>query len=197
MGMKLSKNWLVVCFVLFLLVAININRLLPYPQAKDLLIDMTPFLPNWKIRGEGVQTIPQGPLGGRRTIHTATITYESVEGSFTQDIYQFKSCSNSKKYYSREVWKLNSMQNSDRGLVSLSETENGSAVATHSYLSCKQTTFSPTMTGCSYVAQYGVYVVSIQGGWLDSSQVSEKTLREVLKEVDSIMSSWYGVCIAG
>ncbi len=198
MGKQLSKSWLVICLALFLLVAININRLLPYPQAKDLLIDMTPFLHNWKIQGEGVQTVLQGPLGGRQATHTATITYASLEGSLTQDIYQFRNCNNSENYYSEEFSRLTSAPNSDDGWIAfLPETEYDSEVAMYSYLSCEKSTFDPPMTGCSYIAQYGVYVVKVYGRWLDSSQVGEKEFQEILEGVSTKMSSWYGVCISG
>ncbi len=197
MEKKLSKNWLVCCFVLFLLAVINVNRLLPYPQAKDMLIDMTPFLPSWKVQREGIQTIPQGPLGRRQTTHTATVTYESNEGSFTQAIYQFRNCSDSGKYYSQEVARLLSASNLDDGWSVLPEVEYISTVATHSDFVCNQTTFDPLMTECSYVAQYGVYIVEIQGRWLASSQVDKRSLQEVLEEVDTKMSSWYRVCIPG
>jgi hypothetical protein len=190
MKKKFRENWLIIGFVLFLLAIININRLLPFPLAKNLLIDMISFFPDWQVFDEGTESIPQGPLGGRKTIHTATLTYTSKEGSVRQDVYQFKDCSDASEYYPQEL----PFRHVD-GWVTLPEIEYSSPTALRSYFSCEQSTFEPQMTGCTYVAQYGVYVIVVDGSWLVDSQVTQTNLQEAVKAVDEKMSSWYGVCI--
>jgi len=51
------------------------------------------------------------------------------------------------------------------------------------------------MAGCTYVAQYGAYVIVVDGSWLVNSQVTHANLQEAVKAVDEKMSSWYGACV--
>ncbi len=190
MKKKFLENWLIIGFVLFLLAIININRLLPYPHAESLLIDMKPFFPDWEVFGNGIESIPQGVLGGRKAIDTATITYESREGSIRQDVYQFKDCSDSSEYYPQEL----PFRRVD-GWVTLPKIKYSSPTALRSYFSCDQSTFEPQMAACTYVAQYGAYVIVVDGRWLVNSKVTHTNLQEVAKAVDEKMSSWYGVCV--
>jgi len=190
MKKKLLENWLIIGFVLFLLAIININRLLPYPHAENLLIDMKPFFPDWWVSQEGVRDISQGVLGGRKAIDTATLSYESRNGSVRQDVYQFRNCSDASEYYPQEL----PFRRTD-GLVVLPEIGYSSQVALRSYFSCEQSTFAPQMAGCTYVAQYGAYVIVVDGGWLVDSQITHTNFQEAVKAVDEKMSSWYGVCI--
>ena len=190
MKKKFLENWLIICFLLSLLAIININHLLPYPHASNLLIDMKSFFPDWEISGKGAHSISQGVLGGRKAISTATITYGSREGSIMQDVYQFKNCSDASEYYPQEL----PFRRYD-DWVTLSEIEYNSPTALRSYFSCEQSTFEPQMAGCSYVAQYGTYVIVVGGYWLVGSQINHINLQEAVKAVDGKMSSWYKICV--
>ena len=190
MKKKNLDNWLIIGFILVLLAIININRLLPYPHAESLLLDMKPFFPIWGVSQEGVEDISQGVLGGRKAVDTATLIYESREGSVRQDVYQFKNCSDASEYYSQEL----PFRRTD-GFVTLPEIEYSSTTALHSYFSCEQSTFPPQTVGCTYVAQYGAYVIVVNGSWLVNSQVTHTNLQEAIKAVDEKMSSWYGICV--
>ena len=190
MKKKFSEYWLIICFLLSLLAIININRLLPYPRAESLLIDMKPFFPDWEVFGKGATPISQGVLGGRGSIGSATLSHESREGGITQDVYKFKNCSDASEYYLQEL----PFRRID-GWVALPEIEYSSPTALRSYFSCEQSTFEPQMAGCSYVAQYGTYVIVVGGSWLVSSQVNHINLQEAVNAVDEKMSSWYKICI--
>ena len=189
-----TDNLLIVLLLVVLLTLINLNKVLPYPPADQLIINTIDYLPDWKADLEGIRKISQGPLGGRKTIHTARLSSASTEGVISQDIYQFRSCNDSGNYYSSKTEGSTNQLNTEEWKL-LPEISFNSNTANDFEFLCFESAFSSPMVGCSYTAQYGHYVVIFQGSWIMDSSMSYTKFIEMVLAIEEKMSSWYGLCI--
>ncbi len=189
-----SNNLLIILLIVFLIALINLDKILPFPPAERLLVDITNLLPTWKLNPEEPQRITQGPLGGRKTIHTAQSLISSTEGGISQEFYQFTSCNDSENYYSRRTEGLTNQLDTDEWNL-LQDISFKSNIANKFEFLCFESMFSYPMVGCSYIAQYGHYVVMFQGSWNVDSAMSHTMFFVFFLALENKMSSWYRFCI--
>jgi len=166
MSKKISLRYIVI-FVLALPAAyIAIKQLLPYPHAKDLIIDINSVIDSFHIDTHGIEYQTQIPQNGR-LINEASARYLSKNGGeIWQFIIQFESCKQAAEKYS--VIPDYEISNSWGYLPNV---RSKSLIATQSKLSCYQSQDDLfPFTTCNYKALYEVYVVNIYESWSGHSQ---------------------------
>ena len=173
-----------VAAVIFATVMLNVTRTYQLP-ARLLLIDIEVFPAGWQVRGEGPRSVPQAPLGGRGSLQSVYLSFylPEVADAF-EEIYLFGSTREASRYYARRVEQTFGQTEWDDTWTVPEELSYQSFRADQYRFACDESTSRTPMQGCTYIAQYGVYVVLFCMSWIPDYSMSYTDLAKILQAID-------------
>jgi hypothetical protein len=185
MKIRLKKSFLFIVLTVFVLGACQGSRFYPI---EDLLIDESAFPPDWQRDPDGPAPDPSAPFGGIKSVERTTLNFNSTTASAFETIERFK---NSKKAHDD----FNSQRNflfkgtEFQGPYEIpDELPYESDVADRYHFACWQPDYT-LMRGCSYLAQYGSYLVQFHLGW-DPDALTPLELENVLRAIDEKLAPY-------
>jgi len=172
------------------IVLLNVIKWCQFPT-RYLLVGIDPFPIGWRVSDDGPERVSSAPLGGRGSIQSIEVSYHLPEvAGASEQIYLFQSTREASRYLARRVDHTFRQTELDDPWVVPEELAYQSSKADYSYWACDLSTSVTPMQGCTYVAQYGAYVVLFGIDWIPGHSVSWVDLERILRAIDDKMAFW-------
>jgi hypothetical protein len=154
----------------------------PYPSIEDLLVEASAFPSDWHSDPDGPGPDPSGPGGGIRSLERTTLSFESATAGAYETIKRFRDSEKADDEYLIQE-KILFTDTDIRGpYLPPDQVHLEGLVADRYRVACWKPEYTQVM-GCSYLAQYGPYLVDFSFSW-DTDTLSPVELEKVMQAID-------------
>ena len=185
MKVRVKGSWIVIGIIVLALVILNLDKLRRYLPIENLLIDVNAFPPGWQASDQGPKRVPQAPLGGRGSIRSISLPFYCPDlAGAHEEIYLFRDSQEASRYYASRAQRTFRKTDFDDLWTIPDELPFRSSNAEQSYFACDLSSSATPMQGCTYIAQYGPYIVLFDIDWIPGYSMNYADLEKILQAID-------------